>query len=521
MDSKPPHMVVPRSSCNFRMSSTRKCSQPIFDEASGLCITHYTITQSASEKNSGIFQLFIPLDVVIDEDEEYVEEDDDDDDDDDDEEEMVEEPKIEPAKQPNSIDECTSVEQVKSLFLKPRFNHSSTVKTICTICQDLNISHLGNIKALAEKVEELKSLPESNSEHNKLRKQIKLMLKLPFDNSATDIIKELSLSNDRQAIYSFLHSAKQQMDEVVYGLHSVKDEILSFIAKQISSSGNGQFTAIALAGDKGIGKTTLALALKNILNRPFKSINLGGKSDSSFLEGHLFTYVGSQPGAIAKALMESTVNNCIIYFDELDKIGSVGDGNSADIYNCLIHLIDQASNKEFNDLYFGSDIAIDLSKVFFIFSFNDASKIDPILLDRIRVFNLKTPTTQEKIEIARKYLIPKFQEAFKGNPYICNIDWSNNEALKYIIDKVADNDSGVRAIKSILEVIYLRINVATYLGAAGNPLVSTYKCPSRLLEQITYRKYTMTVRDVQAIAGEYIESTYGTESTTSHLMMYS
>ena len=130
------------------------------------------------------------------------------------------------------------------------------------------------------------------------------------------------------------------------------------------------------------------------MNKPFVFISLGGATDASFLEGHSFTYEGSIYGRIARGIIESKCMDPIIYFDELDKISNTNKGE--EIVNLLVHLIDSSQNSKFRDKYF-HDLDIDLSRVTFIFSFNDPSKINYILADRITLIETKNITLEQRL----------------------------------------------------------------------------------------------------------------------------
>ena len=159
----------------------------------------------------------------------------------------------------------------------------------------------------------------------------------------------------------------------------------------------------------GSGKTTFAKnVIANVMNRPFNFIGLGGASDASCLIGHSYTYEGAIPGRIVESLKSSKVMNPVFYFDEMDKISKTTKGD--EITNVLIHLTDREQNMQFHDRYF-SGIDLDISNSLFVFSYNEARDVNPVLLDRLNVIKLKTPTVDEKIEIAKRHLIPRAMNA--------------------------------------------------------------------------------------------------------------
>ena len=193
--------------------------------------------------------------------------------------------------------------------------------------------------------------------------------------------------------------------------------------------------------------------ISKILNREFAFIPLGGATDSSYLEGHSYTYEGSTWGKIVDILIRSKSMNPVIYFDELDKISETPKGE--EIIGILTHLTDTTQNSQFHDKYF-AEIDFDLSKCLFIFSYNDPLKVNPILLDRM--YKIKTTGYQvkDKIVIAKNYLIPKirYEVNFKEGDIIIP-----DATLNYIIDNYTEKEDGVRNLKRCIEIIYKKLNL--------------------------------------------------------------
>jgi ATP-dependent Lon protease len=215
-------------------------------------------------------------------------------------------------------------------------------------------------------------------------------------------------------------------------------------------------TAIAIMGPMGSGKTSLVKeGISKILGREFAFIALGGTGDASFLEGHSYTYEGSSWGKIVQILIDSKCMNPVIYFDELDKISDTPRGE--EIVGILTHLTDTSQNSQFHDKYF-SEIDFDLSKCLFIFSYNDESKVNPILRDRMYRIQTKGYDAKEKVIISSNYLLPKIREQvnFKDEDIIIP-----NETLEYIISNSAltNEEAGVRNFKRCLEIIYTKLNL--------------------------------------------------------------
>jgi ATP-dependent Lon protease len=192
------------------------------------------------------------------------------------------------------------------------------------------------------------------------------------------------------------------------------------------------------------------------MDKPFVFISLGGASDASFLEGHSYTYEGSIYGRIMNGIITSKCMNPIIYFDELDKISQTAKGE--EITNILIHLTDPSQNTHFRDKYFHG-IDIDLSKATFIFSFNDPSRVNHILLDRITTVETKYLLVNQKIHIAKNYLLP---EIFKDMGMQSNDIIFTDAILQLLIDNYT-REGGVRKLKSLLYNIIRECNIANLI----------------------------------------------------------
>jgi ATP-dependent Lon protease len=212
--------------------------------------------------------------------------------------------------------------------------------------------------------------------------------------------------------------------------------------------------AIAIKGPMGTGKTTLVKeGVSKILNRPFAFIALGGATDSSFLEGHSYTYEGSIWGKIVDILIQSKCMNPVIYFDELDKISDTPRGE--EIIGILTHLTDGTQNDQFHDKYF-SGIDFDLSRALFIFSYNDESKVNSILKDRMYHIETKGYDNHEKKIIANKYLLPKIRDNVFFNEGDIIIE---DDVLEYMNNTLTKKEKGVRNLKRCLEIIHTKVNL--------------------------------------------------------------
>ena len=329
----------------------------------------------------------------------------------------------------------------------------------------------------------------SNGEFVKMEQWINGLIKIPIGKYKELPINNDSSSNDKQ---EYFKKVKDTLDESIYGHEEAKYYILQTIGKWVKdpiSSGN----VLALQGPMGNGKTTLVKeGISKALNRPFEFVALGGASDSSFFDGHNFTYEGSKWGRVIDILMRCKYMNPVIYFDELDKVSETYKGE--EIINLLTHLTDTSQNTCFHDNYF-TGIDFDLSKVLFIFSFNDESKINRILKDRMTVINTKGFKIDDKLKIANEYLLPELLKTYKYNGTIIFTD----NILTLIIDKYTNNEEGVRNLKRSLETIISKINIYEILfnNDSKDPHINLpYKFENFKLP------YTVTEQDINNILKE-------------------
>jgi ATP-dependent Lon protease len=272
--------------------------------------------------------------------------------------------------------------------------------------------------------------------------------------------KILSLRNEwinyRKQCVSYIDNIETILNNSIYGQEDAKLQIKRIIGQWINGDNEGY--CLGFEGYPGTGKTSLAKkGIANCLkdedgsSRPFAFIALGGSTHGATLEGHSYTYVGSTWGEIANVLMETQCMNPIIFIDELDKVSQTEHGK--EIIGILTHITDSSQNTEFCDKYF--NIKMDLSKCLFIFSYNDASKIDPILADRIHKINFKPLSLEDKIIITKNYLMPELisKIGFNKEQLIYNED-----IIKYLIQNYT-YEAGVRKLKKIITEILRELNL--------------------------------------------------------------
>ena len=286
-----------------------------------------------------------------------------------------------------------------------------------------------NTKSIAlSHVNKIKELDTSTTEYSKMEHWINGLIRIPFSKYTKLTIDHNSNNKD---IRNYLIDSNKILDNAVYGHKKAKNHILQLISKWIKNpESNGN--VLAIQGPMGNGKTTLVKeGIAKAINRPFAFIALGGASDSSYFDGHNYTYEGSHWGRIIDILIQSKCMNPIIYFDELDKVSDTNKGQ--EIIHLLTHLTDQSQNTEFQDNYF-SGVKIDLSKILFIFSFNDESMVDRILKDRMYVIRTKGFDNDDKIKIFNNYLLPDLLKNFNYNPGTC----ADLTVTTLLIDKIKD-----------------------------------------------------------------------------------
>lgn len=347
----------------------------------------------------------------------------------------------------HTLDKKTKIKFLKDIRQVYKENSSNVPLKFKVLNSDMDIYTksiaIGNLDKLAE-------MDISSGEYNKMDQWINGLIKLPFG-KVTPL--PVSNSNKFDKKRDYIQQTLDNMNNAIYGHKEAKTHILQVIGKWIKNPGS-LGNVLAIQGPMGNGKTTLIKnGIAKSLNRPFEFVALGGASDSAFFEGHSYTYEGSRWGRMVDILHKCGSMNPIICFDELDKVSETAKGD--EIINMLIHMTDSSQNSKFQDNYFPG-IDIDLSKVLFIFSFNDESKINRILKDRMYVIRTKGYDIKDKLQIAHNYLIPDILEMFD---YTKEDITFTDEILTEIVQKYTCGEEGVRNLKRCIENIISTLNI--------------------------------------------------------------
>lgn len=340
------------------------------------------------------------------------------------------------------------------------------LKTLDTIPQNRDV--------ITKRLKYIELLPVTSTEYQKNINWLRHALNFPYN-----VIKTIpiTINTPIDDTSSYISNVYQKLDDYIYGMNSVKEELISFVCKRISNPFSNNHI-LSLQGNNGVGKTRLAHGLAEALDLPIKTINLGCISDVTYLTGHNFTYVDSEPGRIVQILNETRYKNCIIYFDELDKIHQTVKGQS--INSFLTHLIDNTQNKKYQDVYL-SGLELDLSNVFFVFSFNDINLIDKTVKDRLNVIKIDSHSVQDSIQICKKFLIP---EICKNLNYVFQVP---DAIVEDIVKKYYSNIEGLRSIKRVLDSVLSKLNILRMLNQEEQKILSFYdkdvnKCIENILK---------------------------------------
>jgi ATP-dependent Lon protease len=315
-------------------------------------------------------------------------------------------------------------------------------------------------KAAKREVARLQRVPSSSPESNVIQTYLECLLEVPW----------MPVVRGEPAPSMDLAFAQKQLDADHYGLEMVKRRIVEYMAvAQLRTRDNKQIRSpiLCLVGAPGVGKTSLGKSIAKAMGREFVRVSLGGLRDEAEIRGHRRTYVGALPGKVVQGMRKCGVNNPVMLLDEIDKVGErsfQGDPSAA-----LLEVLDPEQNSTFTDHYLA--LELDLSNVLFICTANRLDTIPPALLDRMEVLNLPGYTVEEKVAIAKRYLLVKQANQHGMDPLVLP-----DEVLQHAIQRWT-REAGVRQLERVVEALYRARAMHVIQGTSSDTTVHASDLP--------------------------------------------
>jgi ATP-dependent Lon protease len=304
------------------------------------------------------------------------------------------------------------------------------------------------LKEAKRELDRLEKLPPGAPDYNVIRTYLDYVLELPWNKSTEDSLD--------------IARARQVLDEDHFGLKDVKERILEHLGV-LKLNPHAKAPILCFVGPPGVGKTSLGQSIGRALNRKFERMSLGGLHDEAELRGHRRTYIGALPGRVIQAMRRAGANNPVLMLDEVDKLGHDFRGDPA---HALLEILDPEQNKAFRDNYL--DLPFDLSKVLFVTTANALDTIPRPLLDRMEILRLAGYSEEEKLQIARRYLIPKQLKETGLTAEQCIIP---DETVRKIISGYT-REAGLRRLERAIGRVTRKVALKFAEGATGPFTVS-------------------------------------------------
>src|SRR3954462_9004688 len=382
----------------------------------------------------------------------------------------------------------------------------------------LTAAHLPeSVAKVAEReLERLARMTPASPEYQMIRTYFDWVLDVPWATTTEDHLDPIA--------------ARQALDEDHYDLDKVKERVVEYLAVQklkTQRTGTSQIKGpiLCFVGPPGVGKTSLGQSIARAMNRKFMRISLGGVRDEAEIRGHRRTYIGAMPGRLVQALKQAGAMNPVFMLDEIDKVTS--GGFQGDPAAALLEVLDPAQNHSFRDHYL--EINVDLSRVLFIATANQLGTIHPALLDRMEIISLAGYTEEEKVHIARQYLIPRqLEEHGLAADQVAMRD----DAVRWIIAQYT-REAGVRSLErqigAVARKIAARVAGADAASAADAhvvpaPAIPEYLGPPKIHDEIAFRvsrpgvatgvAWTESGGDVLFIEASLLPAGHGTVTLT-------
>jgi ATP-dependent Lon protease len=314
-----------------------------------------------------------------------------------------------------------------------------------------------HVAAVANReVDRLERMTSAAPEYQMIRTYLDWVLEVPWEKRTPDSLDPVE--------------ARRVLDEDHYDLDKVKERIVEYLAVR-KLKGDMKGPILCFVGPPGVGKTSLGQSIARAMNRKFVRISLGGVRDESEIRGHRRTYIGSMPGRLVQALKTAGSSNPVLMLDEIDKmsVGVQGDPASA-----LLEVLDPAQNHTFRDHYL--EVPLNLSSVLFIATANQLGTIHPALLDRMEIIQLSSYSEEEKVHIAKMYLVPRQREEHGLTPEQLVLD---DAALRRVISEYT-REAGVRSLERQIGAIARKVAAKVATNASHIGLVTAKEVPDYL-----------------------------------------